>query len=541
MRKNFQNRREFLKAAAMSMAFTGLSGCSEGMQSFGNRGDKPNLLFIMTDQHRYDALSIAGNTVLETPNLDRLAKQGAYFKNAYTPCAVCAPARSSILTGHTVEHTGMKTNDRAYYVEEEGLMIMPTFDEILADEGYHCEYYGKWHSQSSHTDIYKNPVKAAKNGKSIFGHGGQKYVWLDYLKDKEPVRALKAGELYDKMSGRPYKTDPLDKHHGMTGAELKAKKLKFPQCDMHGELQMPKEHTLTAFQAKQTIEAIERLKDKPFSITCSFHFPHAPMLPAEPYYSMYPAKDMIPPVSISDDMANSPYQTANGRLGNPEYADPQKIKYMISNYYGLVKEIDDWAGAILDSLDKHGLTEKTLVIFTSDHGEMLGAHGLREKNVFYEESAHIPLLIRFPHSIKSNTTVNGYVSLIDLFATILDYLEMGTHKSDGKSLRGLIEGTDEEHGTYVVTEWDYRGDVSPNYMIVKDGWKLIMPYSKTSNVLNAMYDLNTDPHEMNNLLGKNPNRHRYAEKAEELRACLLEWLTKNNSKHYKGVKERELL
>jgi arylsulfatase A-like enzyme len=540
MRKNLQNRREFLKAAAMSMAFTGLSGWSEGLQSFGNKGDKPNLLFIMTDQQRSDALSIAGNTVLETPNLDRLAKQGAYFKNAYTPCAVCAPARSSILTGHTVENTGMKTNDRAYYVEE-GLMTMPTFDEILADEGYHCEYYGKWHSQSSHTDIYKNPVKAAKNGKSIFGHGGQKFVWLDYLKGKVPIRGLRAGELYDKMSGRPYITDPLDKHHGMTGAELKAKELKFPQCDMHGELQMPQEHTLTAFQAKQTIEAIKRLKDKPFGITCSFHFPHAPMLPPEPYYSMYPAKDMIPPVSLSDDMVNSPYKTANGRLANPEYADPQKIKYMISNYYGLVKEIDDWVGAILNTLDKHGLTENTLVIFTSDHGEMLGAHGLREKNVFYEESAHIPLLIRLPRRINSNATVDGYVSLVDLFPTILDYMQVRKYKSDGKSLRGLIDGTDREHGKYVVTEWDYRGDVSPNYMILKDGWKLMIPYSKTSKVLNAMYDLNTDPHEMNNLLGKNPNRHRYAEKAEELRVCLLEWLKKNNSKHYKGVKERELI
>ena len=541
MRKNFQNRREFLKTAAMSIAITGLSGCSEGSQSFGSKGGKTNLLFIMTDQQRSDALSIAGNTVLETPNLDRLAKQGAYFKNAYTPCAVCCPARSSILTGHTVENTGMRTNSLAYYPKEKGLMTMPTFDEILADEGYHCEYYGKWHSLSSHTDIYKNPVKAAKNGKSIFGPGGQKYVWLDYLKDKEPARALKAGELYDQMSGRPYKTDPMDKHHGMTGDELKARKLKFPQCDMHGELQMPKEHTLTAFQAKQTIEAIERLKDKPFSITCSFHFPHAPMLPAEPYYSMYPAKDMIPPASISDDMVNSPYRTANGRLGNLEYADPQKIKYMISNYYGLVKEIDDWVGAILDTLDKHGLTENTLVIFTSDHGEMLGAHGLREKNVFYEESAHIPLLIRFPRQIKSNTTVNGYVSLFDLFASILDYMKIKKHKSDGNSLRGLIEGTDSEHGKYVVTEWDYRGDVSPNYMIIKDGWKLIIPYSKTSKVLNAMYDLNTDPYEMNNLIGMNPNRHRYAEKTEELRACLLEWLEKNNSKHCKGVKERELI
>ncbi len=105
----------------------------------------------------------------------------------------------------------------------------------------------------------------------------------------------------------------------------------------------------------------------------------------------------------------------------------------------------------------------------------------------------------------------------------------------------LIEGTDSEHGKYVVTEWDYRGDIESNYMIVKDGWKLIIPYSKESKVINAMYNLNSDPHEMNNLLGTHPDRQCHVAKAEELRHCLLEWLQKNDSEHYEGVKERELI
>jgi len=504
-------------------------------------GEKKNLLFIMTDQQRYDALSIAGNAVLETPNLDRLARQGAWFKNAYTPCAVCAPARSSILTGCTVENTGMRRNDRAYYYDEQAVMTMPTFDEILSEAGYTCEYYGKWHSLSSHTAVYTNPKQAAKNGKSVFGHGGQRYVHLDYLEGIEPVRALKPGELYDSMTKRPYSTDPLDKHHGMTDAELKASGKKFPQCDMHGKLLISKYNSLTAFQARETIEALERLKGESFSITCSFHFPHAPMLPPEPYYSMYPAADMQVPASISDDMENSPYRTANGRLDNPEYSDPEEIKFMISNYYGLVKEIDDWVGVILEKLEELGLAENTLVIFTSDHGEMLGAHGLREKNIFYEESSHIPLMIRLPGEIESKTTVDGYVSSIDLFATILDYMDMDEQPSDGISLRGLVEGSDTDHGEYVVTEWNYRGDIAPNYMIVKGGWKLMIPYSKSSTVINAMYDLSNDPHEMDNLLGSNPERELYEERAEELRKCLLEWLEKNNSKHYQGVKERVLI
>jgi arylsulfatase A-like enzyme len=503
---------------------------------------KKNLLFIMTDQQQYKALSIAGNTVLETPNLDRLAQGGAYFKNAYTPMAVCGPARSSILTGMTVESTGVNTNSKTYFYQDEPVMTTPTFDEILTENGYHCEYYGKWHAMSNHSDVYKNPKLESENGKSIFEHGGQNHVYMDYINEQFPKPKLKDGEFYDTFVKRPYRPDPIDSYYGKSYNDVKKdKKKRRSQPNLHGELMVPAEHSFTAYQAKETMAAIERLKDVPFSITLSLHMPHAPMTPTKPYYGMYPAEDMTPPVSINDDMSNSPYAKANGRIGMPEYSDPEKIKYMISNYYGIIKEIDVWIGEILKTLDKNGLTDDTLIIFTSDHGEMLGAHGMREKNVFYEESSHIPLIIRFPSEIKKKTVVNGYVSNVDLFSTILDYLDIEAHPSDGTSLRDLIEDKKTDHGKYVVTEWDYRGPVSPNYMIVKDGWKLIIPYTKESTVINAMYNLNEDPHEMKNLLGKNPNRADYKEKAEELRGYLLEWLKKNNSKRYKGVKKRDLL
>jgi len=506
-----------------------------------NAQKKKNLLFIMTDQQQYKALSLAGNSILETPNMDRLGIEGAYFKNAYSACAVCGPARSSILTGCTVENTNARTNGRTYFYDEEPVMTMQTFDEILAENGYHCEYYGKWHAMTSHAKVYKNPKQESKNGKSVFAHGGQNHVYIDYINEHFPKPALKEGEFYDNFTQRPYRPDPLDLFYGEKYEDIKEKYKKTSQPNFFGELMVPQEHSFTAFQAKETMKAIERLKDKQFSITCSFHFPHAPLIVPEPYYSMYPAGEMVPPVSIDDDMANSPYRKTNGRLGLPQFSDPERIKYMISNYYGLIKEIDDWMGEILATLDKHGLTENTLVIFTSDHGEMLGAHGLREKNVFYEESAHIPLLMRFPGEIRENTVVDGYVSHVDLFATIMDYLKVGDYKSDGESLRDLIEKKETKHGEYVVTEWNYRGDISPNYMIVKDGWKLMIPYSKSSNVLNAMYDLTNDPHEMNNLLGNNKEKEMYRERAEELRECLLEWLKKNNSKYYQGVKERKLI
>ncbi len=502
-------------------------------------GNKKNLLFIVTDQQRYDALGYAGNTVIKTPNLDRLAEQGAYFRNAYTPCAVCGPARSSMLTGSIVEHTGVNSNSQTYYYNGEGVMTMPTFDEVLAGNGYHCEYYGKWHALSSHAEVYENPVQYAENGNSVFGPGGQSFIWRDDLNTLGPAPGPGDGEFIDGMSRWPYLANPLDRFYGMSWQDLQNQNLKHSQPDQHGKLNLDVEHTMTAFQAKQTLEAIERLKDTTFSITCSFHFPHSPMLTPEPYYGMYLVEDMIPPVSINDPMNNSPYVNSNSRQKRTEYADPDKIKYMISEYYGIITEIDDWIGKILDKLDSLGIADETLIIFTSDHGEMLGAHGMREKNIFYEESAHIPLLMRFPGEVQAGTNVDSYVSLVDLFPTILDYLDLPERDSDGKSLRGLIEETDTVHGQYVVTEWD-RENIS-NYMVVKDGWKLIIPYTIKSIVINAMYDLNSDPHEMNNLLGSNPNRASYMDKAEALRACLLEWLAAKNSVHYYSVSQRDLM
>lgn len=522
-----------------------------GVVSFGSllisqgaiakKEQKPNLLFIMTDQQRFDALSIAGNTVLKTPNLDRLAKQGAWFRNAYAQCAVCAPTRASILTGCTVENHQILTNEVSASTKETGRMSMPTYDEILRQNGYRCEYYGKWHTPEFHAEVYQNPVLKTNSGRSIFAPEGTESFYSDYLDPIFPKENLKPGELYDTFTKRPYIMNPLDKRYGMTEEQVVQLNIKYLQPDLHGELLIPAEHSFTAFYAKQILDALERNKNNTFSITCSFQFPHSPMLPVKPYSEMYPVKDMPIPASIADPMSNSPYKSQNGRLNNPEYADPEKIKYLIADYYALITEIDVWVGKIMDKLTELGLDDNTLVIFTSDHGEMLGSHGMREKNVFYEESAHVPLMIRFPGIIKPETKVDGYLSNMNLFATIFDYLQLPEHPSDSKSLRGLIEGTDQTMGKFVVTEWLYNEDRQPAYMILKDNWKMFIPYSAESNVINALYNLNEDPYEMNNLIGNNPYRKNYEDKANELRKDLLYWLKEHKSIHYEGVKSRNLM
>jgi len=490
---------------------------------------KPNLLFIMTDQQRADALGIAGNSIIKTPNLDKLARQGAYFRNSYTQCAVCAPARATILSGQTVENNGVRTNSIWKDEPDLELMTTPTFDEILHEYGYTCEYFGKWHCPDEHTKIYSEFVPLDK--------------YKSYVQENVPYVEPKAGQLISTETGRAYTPNPIDKHFGMNYKEVqdKRKTERFAQTELHGVSNIPPEFTSTAFICKNAIEAIKRNKDKTFSITASINFPHAPMIPIEEYAKMYNPDEMPVPASIGDDMINSPYLESNGRLNSPEYADPEKIKYMIANYYALVTEIDDWVGKILNTLDELGLAENTIVIFTSDHGEMLGAHGMREKNVFYTESAHVPLMIRFPKEIKKETVVDNYITNLDLFSTILDYSGVGKKiKSDGRSLRDLIENRKTDRPDYIVTEWNFRGDEISNYMVLHEGWKLLVPYSESSKVINAMYDMNTDPYEMKNLLGSNPENEKYIDKAGELRGYLLEWLKKNNSKYYDGVKSRRI-
>jgi len=496
-----------------------------GLYVFAQQSGKkpPNLLFIMTDQQRFDALSYAGNSILNTPNLDRLAREGAYFENAYTQMAVCTPARAAILTGHTVENTKVYSNKVAYNGPETGIMPMKTYDEILDANGYDCEYYGKWHTPTFHAKIYNNPVTVAGKSKSELGPG-KKEAYLNYLKPHYPKREAKEGEFMDTFTVRPYTPDPLDLRYELEN-QGKDTNIKVGQSDIHGVTSIPSKYHVSAFEAEKTIEAMEKLKDKPFSLTVSFHHPHPPYLASAEYVKMFPPKDMIVPKNINDDMKTSPYSKPNKERAE-RYSDPENIQYFISEYYALVKEVDDWVGQILNKLDELGLTENTMVVFTSDHGEMLGDHGLRGKFNFYEASSHVPMMIRFPGRIKPGTIVKSPTSNMDLFATILDYMDMPKAPSDGTSLRKFIENGDDENA-YVVTEWLSNLTSKPSHMVVKGGWKLMKPHATGKKVPLALYDLNTDPLEVKNLLAEDPEK--YKEKVAELESCFDEWVERTGS------------
>ena len=515
--------------------------------------DKPkakiNLLFIMTDQQRFDTMSCAGAKVVKTPNLDRLAREGAYFENAYTSCPICVPARAVILTGcgiDTVRVTGNGDYDRP------DVANIPTFDNILARNGYHTEYYGKWHTPYKFAATYKNPVRQTgkhSRGADVPGQAAAYKAWLD-KKDIKP-RGVGAGELLDNGSKRPYTPDEMDWRFGKSQDHWdqvrkqnrdKNKRTRgmnpLSQAGSYGCLHIPAACTRTAFVGTEVLDALDRVKNKPFSLTCSFGPPHPPMILPKPYYGMYPPDKIDAPKSIDDPMDNSPYTR---RAAEPEmrrYRNKAHARQMASDYFGMVREMDDWVGRILDRLDKHGLSDNTLVIFTSDHGEMLGDHGMHSKMVLYEGSAHIPLLMRLPGVIRPESVVKTPVAHVDLFATILDYLSMPARKSEGRSLRPLIDGKGDGGIDFCVSQW--RSGGGPNFMLRTSRWKLIVSYNPKSQTVDALYDLDADPHEMNNLIGKNPNRKKNLPQAEKLRTKLAGWLKKTNSPHLKGVLAREL-
>jgi arylsulfatase A-like enzyme len=204
--------------------------------------------------------------------------------------------------------------------------------------------------------------------------------------------------------------------------------------------------------------------------------------------------------------------------------------------------VDEWVGKLLAALDRKGLRENTLVVFTSDHGEMLGDHGLESKMVMFEGSAHIPLILRLPGVIPAGVRVARPVSHVDYFATILDYTGHPIPANEGRSLRSLIDGKADPLD-FTVSAWGAIDSGGP-FMVRKGEWKLIVYATgaqRPSRIpVNAFYNLADDPLEMNNLIGRNPAKRTALPKAAELKADLERWMVRTTNPLLARLRETEL-
>lgn len=544
------------KHVSLPLLLSGITVLSVNARNFVEKAsaESPNLIYIISDQLRFDALSCMGNNIISTPNMDRLAAEGVIFTRAYAQSPVSVPSRSSMLTGNSLCNTGIWGNSYAYETGSNSLLTgkepiykTRTYDEVLAANGYTCEYYGKWHSPESKAYVYANrPITCAgMTSHPVLGLGlSDNYAnwWKAELKiSSAPTQA---GALTGGGGKLNYMPDALD------ARVINPTLTSTVDYQNFGKLLIDAPHTESAMDAKSTIDAIERNKAKRFSIHCSFGPPHPPFVVAAPYYGSLNPANMPYPASYFVNSTSSTYYRAS-ELQSPyfsnsiakmgAYQDPTTFRIFVARYYEMVKEIDDKLGEILKKLDDAGLTDKTMIVFCGDHGEMMGSHGMNSKNNFYDESARVPLIIRFPGHIAAGKRVTVPISNIDIRPTIEDYLNMPETKVDGKSLRPFIENTYNKAETYfAVSEW-YSSNI-PGFMVRTDNYKLMIAHTAeaSNTAIDGFYNLKTDSLEQINVLKLSSIPQTEKDKAQELKVLLVKWLKKVNSPYYYSVKARPL-
>lgn len=513
------------------------------LYAYNEEERKDNLIFILVDQLRFDALSCMGNKVISTPNLDRLASEGVLFRRAYSECPVSVPARTSLLTGCSIYNTGITSNRSCYESKgqltgEEPIWNIKTYDEVLIQNGYVGEYYGKWHSPEFRAYAYSNrPIGlAGAGGHDVLGKGLSS-IYTDWLDRVAPEKDKKEGDLYYKPIGRYYAPDRFDPRYG--GGEPSPDQKS--QVFSSGLLRVNEDQTRIAMDSESLIDAIKRLKGKPFTVHCSYGPPHPPLMVCEKYITSLEASEMPMVDNFKAMECMSPYYK---NIKKSEYfQNEERMRYMVRDYWALVKELDDWLGKVFTAIEEEGLKNNTMIVFTADHGEMLGAHGLNGKANFYEEAARVPLIISYPGKIDAGIVVESPVNAIGIYSTILDYLEVSegqTHVPDEPSLRRFIENQDlrSSQDVFAVSEWP--SDSVPGFMIRTLDWKLMIGRTPESTSIDALYDMKNDPLETTNLLADPNSVEQYILLAESLKEKLVGHLRSTGNPYADDVLARKI-
>jgi choline-sulfatase len=474
-------RRDFLKTAAAAAA-PPVSRASSA------EGKPRNILLLLSDQHKHRAMGIDGDPVARTPHLDGLARSGMHFDSAYCSNPICAPSRASLLTGLYTHNHGVIDNRNAWPFERK------TIAHALGSAGYMSALIGKMHF-----------IDAQTHG---FDYRLDFNDWLQYL---GPKASYFASEFRgpDSGSGLP-QIDDLWRDYGDPWLTTRDERRRY------GEL--PEHDHFEAFVARESVRFLRNHGTKrPFFLIASFLKPHAPWTPAGRFATMFRPEDMqvpatwgkVDPKKVSRDTAERIERYArNINTG-------EAVKRRIALYHGTLSEMDHAAGTVLRALDELGLSEDTTVIYTSDHGEMLGEHGLWQKFVFYDPSAAVPLIVRAPGITRPGTRYAGPVSQVQLFPTWCEMAGVPAPPGlDGGSMVACLREPGRTSSTPVFAEFDL-GTNRAKYMIRHGRYK----YSYYVNGESELYDMERDPQEMANLA----HLSEYAGEAQRLKAMLFAW------------------
>jgi len=437
-----------------------------------------NLLFIMCDQQRYDCVGFAGMRPVKTPNIDKIAKNGAWFSNAYTPIAVCAPARQAVVCGRRPEGFGGLWN---FHITHPVCGISPeeyVYPRHLKENGYNTAFCGKWNIAASAPP--------------------EDYGFDCYVKDGE----INAG-IHKKYPDAAYP-------NGIFG----------DPCPV--ALEDSHTHVLAA-ETNEVINSFAK-QDKPWFVNIDFGEPHLPCRPSAPFDTMYNPGEVEKWGGFDDDFIGKPYmheqQVINWNLEDRTW---EQWSRTVALYYGYISQYDDAIGKILQNLEDAGQLENTVIVYTCDHGDLCGSHRMIDKHyVMYEDLIHVPMAVRCDGLIRPQVFTGYTHNCLDIAPTILELL--GIDKPEdaafhGESLAPALVSGGKWARDYAVST--YNGQQFGLYSvrcIKTDGCKYVWNLSD----IDEFYDLGADPYELNNLIYDKSKAGEIA----KLRALLYEELKK---------------
>lgn len=478
--------------------------------------DRPNILLILLDQVRRDAIGCYGSTICRTPNIDALAADGLRFDAAYTSISLCSPARASMFSGLLSHRHGMLYNTTgALYGRTDLAPGVKLLSSHLLAGGYSCGYAGKWHIDR------KGPRGHGFVGTECPGFGLPGYVreYDEWLQD-HGIAGQRSVRVRDYATPEEVIDCTMPTPYGFDGV-----------------IDLPTELTPAGFVAARTIDLIEQSQDQPFFITASFWGPHHPALPTEEFEGLYPAESVPPWPNFDDKLDGKPnIQKRYARTLNRNFTGkPWSVwARTVARHYAFLSMIDTQVGRILRRLEELGLDRNTTVIFSSDHGDTLGCHGGQfDKGPYmYEETYAVPLLIRFPGGEQAGQATSAPVSNLDLFSTVLDLAGVDLPPDvDAVSLAPFRYDrniTPREHVLAHFNGFDTRG-MYLQRMLHTGRCKYVF----NPGDFDELYNLESDPHELSNLI----DAPAAADLRQDLRERLATELERTRDPHAQHVRD----
>lgn len=431
--------------------------------------DAPNILWICTDQQRWDTIGALNNSYVHTPNIDRLVREGVSFTRAYSQSPICTPSRSSFLTGkypHTVR--GCR-NGAAHWAE-----AAPLITGTLSDAGYDGGLAGKFHLSTAH---YNKPEIRPEND------GYRKFHYCH--------APHQGGSSNDYIQW-----------HRKRGTDVMA---------LRDELgYVPEEYHETPWATDRTIDFITERRERPWFMSVNYYDPHGPFDAPPEYVDRYDIDSLpLPRFRESDLEEKAIFQDVMFQNSEPRKFGDQRNRRRLAEYWAQIDLIDENIGRLLDTLEESGQMDNTVIIFHSDHGDMAGDHGLTKKGCrFYEGLVRVPMIFWYPPKFRQNVQSDALVELTDIVPTLLELTGLPVPEDiQGKSLLPILTGekSPDHHKDYVRSEFydtlEHRpeeGQEMPAYatMIRDDRFKLV---SYHGHEMGELFDLENDPEEYTNL------------------------------------------